>query len=174
MRRRCEPRLPLETLLRVRQVEIADAPVVSKILKDAARWLLSKAIDQWHPHHFRDERLSPQVASGEFWVGEVEGAPTGVFRLLWSDPILWRGHRAGYIHNVAVAEGWHGKGIGRLLLAEAERLIAERGRGIARLDCMLGNERLRGYYLEAGYRHVGERIGQKLQAWLFEKHLSHR
>ncbi|MBW3587895.1 MAG: GNAT family N-acetyltransferase [Actinobacteria bacterium] len=162
-----------EILMEARRTEVADAPVVSEILKDAARWLLSKGIDQWHPHHFREERLSRQMASGEFWVGEVEGAPTGVFRLLWSDPILWRGHRgeAGYIHNVAVAEGWHGKGIGRLLLAEAERLIAERGRGIARLDCILGNERLRRYYLETGYRQVGERIGEKLQAWLFEKHL---
>lgn len=51
-------------------------------------------------------------------------------------------------------------GTGRRLLHVAERRVAEAGRPLLRLDCLAGNERLKAYYLDAGYTVVGHKEGK--------------
>lgn len=173
LRRRKSTDLNDVALIEVRRAESADVSSITSVLREASQWLLSKGIDMWDRRDFSDERTSSQVLLGEYWIGEQFEEVVGVFRLLWDDPRVWRESpgEAGYVHNLAVAPGFHGQGMGRILLDRAEALIEGEGRSRARLDCVLGNERLRSYYSEAGYRLVGERLDERYNAWLFEKGL---
>lgn len=67
------------------------------------------------------------------------------------------------LNQLYVAPDCWGEGVGRRLLAAAERAIASRGGRRVRLGVMAENDRAVGFYEAAGYRRVGtfhdERVG---------------
>lgn len=95
------------------------------------------------------------------WVYVVFRGDTlaGSVTIVWQDPLTWgeRPEPAGYIHMLLVDRAFAGHRIGRRLLDWAERFILDSGRGLARLDCVRGNQALRRYYAAAGYELVGYR-----------------
>jgi ribosomal protein S18 acetylase RimI-like enzyme len=56
-----------------------------------------------------------------------------------------------------VTQRSRGMGLGRDLLGWAETYVAERGQPACRLDCARSNGRLRHWYEQAGYIHVGDK-----------------
>ena len=69
---------------------------------------------------------------------------------------------------------WAGQRVGSDLLAWAEGKIRESDRGIARLDCVRANHRLRAYYEAHGYSLVGYKDFPNLgwnESALYEKAL---
>jgi ribosomal protein S18 acetylase RimI-like enzyme len=75
---------------------------------------------------------------------------------------------AGYIHAVAVRR--EHAGIGRALIAWAERAVRDAGRPFLRLDCMRDNARIRRYYEELGFERRGDVVvGDHFDASLYEK-----
>jgi GNAT superfamily N-acetyltransferase len=57
---------------------------------------------------------------------------------------------------LAVAREAAGSGLGGELLKAACTLAAQLGFAYLRLDCPAGNERLRRYYLDAGFDYCGD------------------
>jgi len=66
-----------------------------------------------------------------------------------------------YIHSVVVDERARGRGVGQALLAELERIAAERGMRAVQLRVIVGNTPAQRLYLRQGYRTVG-----RTPAWL--------
>jgi GNAT superfamily N-acetyltransferase len=130
-------------------------PVVS-ILEEAAAWLRSRGIDQW-PAVFRREVVADQVSRREVYLGWAGAEAAGTFSLQAADPVMWgeRAPDALYLHGLAVRR--HHAGLGRELLAWAERAAGAAGKRYLRLDCMAANPRLRAYYERAGFAHRGTR-----------------
>ncbi|MFI0849352.1 GNAT family N-acetyltransferase [Mesorhizobium sp. IMUNJ 23232] len=60
--------------------------------------------------------------------------------------------RYGSVQDIVVAEAHRGKGIGRALLAEAERLTREAGMSRLKLTVLAGNDAAVTAYERAGYR----------------------
>src|SRR6185503_4223772 len=93
-----------------------DVDSVLALLDEAAGWLRRRGIAQW-PDAFDRGWVAPAVADGEVHVA-VEVA--GTFALTWADPIVWRDRPdhgdAGYVHQLAVARPFAGRGIGGRLL----------------------------------------------------------
>lgn len=79
-----------------------------------------------------------------FLVGEHDGA------VIATVMIGYDGHR-GWVHYLAVAESRRGERLGQALMAEAERLLTERGCPKINLMVRSGNERVIGFYESIGY-----------------------
>ncbi|MFE1952370.1 GNAT family N-acetyltransferase [Streptomyces sp. NPDC059524] len=150
--------------LRFRLADDTDLATVVGLRDDAARWMLSRGVTgQWRPgelgvDHFRRTR----ERGGEVWLAESGERAVGAWELWWEDEAAWgpQPATAGYVHRLMVAHGSVPPGTGRELLRAAERRVAERGRPLARLDCVATNPALKAYYIKAGYRVVGHKEGK--------------
>ncbi len=141
---------------------------VVAVLEEASAWLLSLGIDQW-PARFPRHIVAERLVTHEYYLAWNDDEAVGTFSLQSSDPDLWgeRPDDALYLHGLAVRRDH--AGLGRQLLAWAERRVAAAGRRYLRLDCMAGNPALRAYYERVGYRHTGDRRFAGWAASLYEK-----
>lgn len=170
-----EPASPLT----FRRATEADIPTLVRLFDDAANWLLSQGIDQWKPGRLTERHFRTRLAEGEVWLAFLGPQPAGAWELWWDDPATWGSQppNAAYIHRLMTDRRVAPPGTGRRLLAEAERHIAATGRPLSRLDCLVGNPRLREYYQAADYTVVGEQsvkndgLGNPYTVTLLEKQL---
>lgn len=74
--------------------------------------------------------------------------------VLASAMVGYDGHR-GWVNYLAVAPSLQGEGLGRALMAEAERMLVERGCPKLNLQIRAGNERVMSFYRALGYAEDG-------------------
>ena len=105
-----------------------------------------------------EDRMSELIRAGEVATATAAGAITGCIRVQRLD------ERTGELGMLAAAAGHRGAGVGRLLVAFAERLSAARGLDTIQLELLVptdwvhpDKERLHAWYTRRGYRIV--RIG---------------
>lgn len=148
-----------------------DADAVLAILLDAARWLLSRGIEQWRPEHFQREALLRHIARGEVFVARHDATPVGTLSLSWDDLAVWGEQPpiAGYVHGLAISRSEGGHGLGRALLDWASRRAAAAGKPLLRLDCVTDNPALRAYYERAGFTYVRDATDWSWSASLYER-----
>lgn len=157
----------------IAEATAADSEVLLALRDEAAAWLQSLGIDQWHT----GER--PVAEWGHEGHGVYvlrHGADVaGTVTLVWEDPAIWGEQPvpAGYVHNLVVARSFAGQGLGRRLLQWAEDQVVSAGRSVVRLDCGAQNSLLRELYESAGYHWVRDKEFEGLPAdqavALFEK-----
>ena len=160
--------------LKIHRATPAAAADVIALLDAAATWLQSRGIDMWEPGRFeRDVRET--IGNGDLYVARQDGVVVGCFMLDAGSPRMtrWlaqhgRPPERGVIGRLAVARDAAGKGLGLKLLAEAERIASIGGIAFLRLDCPSNNERLRRYYVEAGFTYCGDNDepGPNGEAWV--------
>jgi protein-tyrosine phosphatase len=154
-----------------------DVPVVVRLRDEAARWLIGRGIEQWGPGELPVSWFEQLVQEGSVWLMRTDQRILATVSLTWEDPFVWgeREGPSGYIHTLVIDRRFAGLGLGRRLLAWTERQIASSGRELARLDCVLSNRKLRSYYEQAGYCHVGHKtfpdVGWAHETALYEKHI---
>jgi ribosomal protein S18 acetylase RimI-like enzyme len=86
------------------------------------------------------------IADGLLFSADWDGVTVGVFVLIRHDDTLWE------LKNIAVAEEWQGKGVGKALLAAA--CAKAREMGAEALEVGTGNSSLGqlAFYQKAGFR----------------------
>ena len=147
--------------LPLRRALADDTVHVFDIMCDAAGWLEQRGINQWRGlnsdgfHNF----LKTRVATWPVYLVDYQSQPIATICLQDSDVHTWTepgDHEvpAGYVHGLATRGAVRGKGVGRALLAFAERHFREQGKQFLRLDCVADNLALAKYYLGHGYREV--------------------
>jgi ribosomal protein S18 acetylase RimI-like enzyme len=143
----------------LQRAQEGDAAVLFALREAAARWQVSQGIVQWLPGEVSGEEFSAQVAAGEWVVLRDARGVRAACRLLWSDRAVWgdQPDDAGYVHGLVVDRACAGAGLGRRLLDLVGERVHDEGRPFLRLDCVVGNQRLRDYYRELGFREVGQR-----------------
>jgi ribosomal protein S18 acetylase RimI-like enzyme len=149
--------------LTITRARPSDATAIEGVLDAAAEWHQSRGIEQWTPGGFRDE-VRGAIDSGDLYVARREGRLVGCFLLdsqspSWMRPwLIEQGRKptqAAHLGKLAVIREVAGRGHGVEMLREASRLAAERGFAFVRLHCPSENERLRRYYFDAGFAHIG-------------------
>lgn len=156
--------------LSIRATTPSDLDTVLAVLDEAAAWLQSIGMrEQWPPVVSEDERFLTQVTrlvgEGRFYVASSEGDAVGVFNLR-DEPNLDGGpsgywtledlkQPAVYLFQLAVRRSVASQGVAASMLQWAFETAQRRERTL-RLDCWAGNERLRRYYLDAGFQHLGD------------------
>jgi ribosomal protein S18 acetylase RimI-like enzyme len=144
--------------LRIRKARPADLPGISALLAEAARFARARGHPMW-PARFPIESFRRPLGDGELFVGEVGGSLALSFRLELEDLPTWgpSGVPARYLHRLAVARTFAGRGFGEAALRWAARKSARDGARWLRLDTVRSNRALRSYYEGLGFRPAGER-----------------
>lgn len=99
-----------------------------------------------------DERVRVAECSGEI-LGLITVHVT---------PMLHRPTPVGRITTLVVAERAHGRGIGRALVADAERLLAERGCALVEVTSNLKRGEAHAFYEHLGYERTSARFKREL------------
>jgi len=165
----------MENGILVNQALDSNAETIYVLLEENRQWLHGLGINQWILP-FTKDWVEQSIARGEFFVAKRSQEVVGVFRLIHCDPVIWDEIIAEdgiYIHTLAIRRKDEGQGIGRSLLAWAEKYTKDQGRQYLRLDCMADNPRLCEYYRCAGFVSRGVKEIQfpnfLWKAELFEK-----
>jgi GNAT superfamily N-acetyltransferase len=172
---------PQEWLLADGRIRVAAAradelPIAAEILDEASAWLASRGLDCW-PRPFAVASLEATLALGPTYLAWDGPTAAGTFSLYRTDVLFW-GERpdeppgnARYLHKLAILRSH--AGLGRELLALAERLARDGGAARLRLDCVAGNPAICAYYEAAGFEYRGEVSGPAFQVpyALYEKPL---
>ncbi len=149
------------TALRFVAAQPEDLPRYINLLEDVAVWLEARGVAQWPVGQFElsSSYYAASIARAEVQLAFFDDELGGTLRLLPRDPVVWPEidvDDAFYVYNLAIGPAWVRRGLGRQLLAWAERRSASLGRQYVRLDAMADNHVLRRYYNDAGYIERGE------------------
>lgn len=137
-----------------------DLDTVFSLYEKRVNWMNENGIMQWnvtdyltvYPKQYYQEQLS----NGTLYVLSYKYSIVGAVVLLQSD-IRWSDKSdssAVYIHNLVTDTSV--KGVGKIILLEAEKIAAQAGKQYIRLDCSVDNSFLNSYYLSLGYEPAGQ------------------
>jgi GNAT superfamily N-acetyltransferase len=103
-----------------------------------------------HDRHVAPAELSDVVARGRLLLVEETGEPTPVGWLRWG--LFW--DQVPFMNLLYVAEAHRGRGLGRLLVADWERLCGRAGHRMV-LTSTLADENAHPFYRHLGYLDAG-------------------
>ncbi|SFB04896.1 Acetyltransferase (GNAT) domain-containing protein [Lentibacillus halodurans] len=164
----------------IRQASVKDADTVTRILRDAAQWLINKGIHQWD-YYLSDDaaaEINQAIKAGTTYIVEDrDNQAIATFNLSMEqselDISIWgaRDDEALYLHRLAVDKDCRHKQIGRRLL-EWIHVNSHLDRGVLRLDCVADNLSLNQFYADAGFTFSGHIHAKKIQFSRYEKRLN--
>ncbi|WP_034418169.1 GNAT family N-acetyltransferase [Deinococcus frigens] len=143
----------------------------SAVLIAAALYLKSRGEPLWPESSLTPERLARHYPQGGWrvaWRGDVAVA---CMCLLDTDPLFWPEDSAGealYLHKLAVHPDARGQGLSALLLHEAAREAAQRGRPWLRLDTATARPKVRAIYEDFGFQSAGQRTVKGFGVTLYQ------
>jgi GNAT superfamily N-acetyltransferase len=141
------------TIARGGMADIAEADL---IINEAAQWLTRAGMALWGPEEISFEALLRVARAGELVMGRVSGEAAACMYLHAQDTQFWPKARAGeafYIHRLAVARKFKGRGFSQAMLDFAVGEARAAGRAHLRLDCE-PREKLLALYRDAGFGRI--------------------
>lgn len=154
-------------------------------IRDADPSEVDRLADIWHAG-FRDahaEILPAELVSARtresFRERLAAGLPSVRVAGAPGAPLGFHWLRDAELYQLYVSRTARGSGVAAALMADAEARLAERGVGVARLGCAIGNDRAARFYEKCGWRLAGvvrEEVETAagvvaLDAWRYEKDL---
>ena len=133
-----------------------DVTETDALIRATAEWLIRKDEPLWGPNETSLEELIRVTAQGELVIGRVAGELATCMYLHNEDRLFWPHVREGeafYIHRLAVARTFAGRGYAHAMLEWAANEARAKGRPYLRLDCE-PRPRLLALYASAGYWRV--------------------
>jgi ribosomal protein S18 acetylase RimI-like enzyme len=115
----------------------------SEAAQAAALWEETGLVRAWNNPR-ADIEAALACATGTIFAARNSGRVVGTVMAGYD------GHR-GWLYYVAVAQDQRGHGLGRALIAEAERWLAAQGARVIRLMVRAENEGVTGYYRALGF-----------------------
>ncbi|WP_164515123.1 GNAT family N-acetyltransferase [Paenibacillus lentus] len=139
--------------------------IVREMLIEAAEWMAGIGVQQWIPQQFTIEEINRYFAEREIYLLIREEQPVGMFTLQTSDPEYWGALNEegfSYLHRLTVRSSWRGKQLGSAMIEWAAKRTKQLNRGVLRLDCWDGNEKLNRMYESIGFvrKGSGEKQGR--------------
>lgn len=144
--------------LRIEPADADDLPGVR------AAYAHARAIQRWEGGsiwpEFSDASILADVERGRLFRVMDAGALVGVFSVAYDDAPIWgeleRGEHV-YLHRIARAEAYPGRGLVRTVLRWARAHCRACGRKGLRLDTWASNAALVAFYERQGFRVVAQR-----------------
>ena len=131
-------------------------PEVHALIVEAAQWLIAKGEPLWGEPETSGEELARVARAGELVTGRMGTELCACMYLHNEDPVFWPEAAPGealYIHRLAVARRFGGRGFSYALLDWAAHEARSTGRNFLRLDCE-PRPKLLALYRDAGFLAV--------------------
>ena len=128
-------------------------PEVHVLICEAAHWLTDKGETLWGEEETSGDELECVARAGELIVARCGGELCGCMYLHNEDSVFWPKARPGealYVHRLAVARRFAGRGYSIMMLEWAAREARRMVRDYVRLDCE-PRPKLLALYLRAGF-----------------------
>ena len=142
------------------------------LLDQVGEWLWNKGVMQWRPgvHTENREILKNQLEHGILVLAYQGELLAGGCVLSENPPAVWNNpsKHALYLGSLVVARFAAGHGLGKQIVERCVQVAREKGKSSLRLDCWDGNEFLKAYYQEAGFRMLGTAREADYDSRLFE------
>jgi ribosomal protein S18 acetylase RimI-like enzyme len=142
--------------VRIEQATPADLAAIRAAYADGRARQLEQGSPLWP--EFSDSAILAEIASGAQHRVVDDGALVGVFSVVYEDAALWgdRERRAHiYLHRIARASTYPGRGLLDAVLAWAQARGEELGLEGLRMDTWASNEALIALYGKRGFNVVG-------------------
>lgn len=156
----------------VRRATEADVEAIFAMRRAREVWLAGRGVRQWPIGLVTSDAVTSQVHDGQWWVlaDPATDDLAAAMRVMWSDEEFWDDApgQAVYVHGLMVGPRFSGKGLGRLMLAAAQRLGLDAGAEYFRLDCAADNARLKKIYQDYGFAEVGRKDFPEFSVVLME------
>jgi ribosomal protein S18 acetylase RimI-like enzyme len=140
----------------IRRAAVEDAPALTQILNDAIGHKLSHGDSAWGKTGWTEMGVWQSLSRSEVYVIEQDDMPVATMSLSWQDETYWGAQDpiAGYVHRIAVRNGFHGLGLGRSSIDWCANQVSAMNRGYLRLDFDQRNTKLCAYYEALGFTWV--------------------
>jgi GNAT superfamily N-acetyltransferase len=150
--------------IHVRQARREEARVVEAVLVEVAAWVDALGVVMWDEGELASDRIDAEVASGQFFIADINGDAAGVIRFQLEDRLFWpdlpQDHASAFVHRLAVRRRFKGQGVSDALLVWAIDRARSLGKEYLRLDCDESRPKLRALYERLGFRfHSFRRVG---------------
>jgi GNAT superfamily N-acetyltransferase len=145
-------------MLIIRKALAGDSKAVAKILTQAVGYKLQRSDNAWGEGAYTEEEVLGPIQKGLTYASQGD-KPVGTFQLHWEDALIWgeQPPTAGYIHQLAIAQAYHGQDLGAQIIEWVSKEVAAQKRQLLRLDCPAVNKKLCQYYERLGFKLVGQR-----------------
>lgn len=156
----------------IRAATVSDVPALTQIRNDAVARKMQHGDYAWGKSGWTEAATLQAFERGGVHMIEQHGIPAGMMSLSWQDDKYWgpQNPDAGYVHGIAVRNGFRGLGLGRYAIDWCADHIRVAGRIRLRLDCDVDNTKLCAYYESLGFRRVATRsISAEYVASLYER-----
>jgi GNAT superfamily N-acetyltransferase len=142
--------------LRIARGGMADVAETDALIHEAANWLNAKGEPLWGAAETRYDDLVRVARDGELVIGRVADKLAACMFLHQEDRLFWPDDPPGealYVHRLAIAREFAGRGFAQAMLAWAEAETRRHGRSYLRLDCE-PRPKLLALYRDAGFARV--------------------
>lgn len=147
----------------IRQATPVDAPLIHQMLREAAEWVDALGVVMWEDGELEFGTVRQDVAAGQFYLAEVDGAPAGAIRFQTEDLLFWPDipqADSAFVHRLVVRRRFKGRGVSTALLQWAVTHARALGRSWLRLDCDNDRPKLKALYEAFGFRlHSHRQVG---------------
>jgi ribosomal protein S18 acetylase RimI-like enzyme len=129
------------------------------LINEAADWLIAKGEPLWGPNETSHDELVHVTKAGELITGRIAGELAACMYLHNEDKLFWPQDPPGqafYIHRLAVARKYAGRGVAHAMLDWAAEETRRERRPYLRLDCE-PRPKLLALYHSAGFTRVDEK-----------------
>jgi GNAT superfamily N-acetyltransferase len=126
------------------------------LIHEAADWLIAKGEPLWGPNETSFDELLRVAHAGELIMGRIAHEPVACMYLHNEDRVFWPHDKPGeafYVHRLAVARKYAGRGYAHAMLRWAEDEVRAKRRRFLRLDCE-PRAKLLGLYASAGFTRI--------------------
>lgn len=117
---------------------------------------------QWDENYPNEEVFGEDIARGQLWIAEIDGALAGVAAITTNQEpeyaqVGWNIEEpAIVVHRLAVHPDFRGAGVAQALMQKAEDVARERGIHCLRVDTNTRNEATQRLFPKLGYALAGE------------------
>ncbi len=151
-------------MIAIRQAQPSEAATVESLLVEAAQWVDALGEVMWDEGELARERIAAETAAGQFYLAMADGDPAGVIRFQLEDTLFWPdlppGDTSAFVHRLAVARRYKGRGVSSALLRWAIDHARSLGRSHLRLDCDKSRPKLMALYEGFGFQfHDFRQVG---------------
>lgn len=140
-----------------RTAKIENARDITELLNIVTLYLHQKSVMQWQ-YPWDQTVIEHDISANFVEILLIDGRIIGTFSIKQSKSNSWAPEIQDdfiYVYRIAIHPDYQGKGIGKRIIRHAVHLGQTRKMNLY-LNCWAGNNKLRKFYADSGFKYIGD------------------